>query len=62
MEPMPAIAESARSPVILRLPGHAGKDFPQLGKVQARYHGAVARSTGVMPGGDSSSAPARFAS
>ena len=59
---MPAIAESIRSPVILRLLDHAGEDFPLLGKVQARYHGAVGRSVGVMPGGDSSSASARFAS
>jgi hypothetical protein len=59
---MPAIAESIRSSVILWLLDHARKDFPQLGNVQARYHGAVGGRTGVMPGGDSSSASARFAS
>jgi hypothetical protein len=62
MEHMPAMAESTRSPVILRLLDHAGKDWPQLGKVQARYHGAGGCMTGVLPGGDSSSASARFAS
>ncbi len=62
MEHMPAIPESIRSSVILRLLDHAGKNWPQLGKVQARYHGAVACITGVLPGGDSSSAWARFAS
>jgi hypothetical protein len=59
---MPAIAESIRSPVILRLLDHAGEDFPQVGNVQARYREAGGRSTGVTPGGDSSSASARFAS
>jgi hypothetical protein len=62
MRHMPAIADSTRSSVILRLLDHAEKDWPQLGKVQARYHGTVACSTGVMPGGDASSASARFAS
>ena len=61
---MPVIPESTRSLVILqlRLLDHAGKNWPQLGKVQARYHGAVACITGVLPGGNSSSASARFAS
>ncbi len=58
---MPVIPESTRSPVILRLLDHAGKNWPQLGKVQASYHGAAA-FTGVLPGGDSSSVSARFAS
>ena len=59
---MPAIPESTRSPVILRLLNHAGKNWPQLGEVQASYHGAVACIAGVLPGGDSSSVSARFAS
>ena len=59
---MPVTLGSTRSSVILRLPDHAGKNWPQLGEVQARYHGAVACMTGILPGGDSSSASARFAS
>ena len=59
---MAAIPESTRSPVILRLLNHAEKNWPQRGKVQARYHGAVACITGVLPGGNSGSASARFAS
>ena len=59
---MPVIPESTRSLVILRLLDHAGKNGPQLGKVQASYHGAVACITGVLTGGDSSSVSARFAS
>jgi hypothetical protein len=59
---MPAIPESTRGLVILHLLDHAGENRPKLGKVQARYHGAVACITGVLPGGDSSSASARFAS
>ena len=59
---MPVIPESTRSSVILRLLNHAEKNWLQLGKVQARYHGAVACITGVLPGGNSSSASARFAS
>jgi hypothetical protein len=62
MEHMPAIPESTRSSVILWLLDHAGKNWPQLGKVRARYHGAVACTTGALPGGDSSSVSARFAS
>ena len=49
---MPAIPESTRSSVILRLLDHAGKNWPQLRKVQARYHGAFAYVTGVLPGGE----------
>ena len=62
MEHMPAIPESTRGSVILRLLDRAGENWPQLGKVQARYRGAVACITGVRPGGDFSSASARFAS
>jgi hypothetical protein len=59
---MHAILESARSSVILRVLNHAEKNWPQLGKVQARYHGAVACIAGVLPGGDSSPVSVRFAS
>jgi hypothetical protein len=59
---MPVIPESTRSSVILRLLNHAEKNWPQLGRVQARCHGAVAGITGVLPGRNSSSASARFPS
>jgi hypothetical protein len=62
MEHMPAIPGSSRSSVILRLLGHVGKNWLQWGKAQARYQGVVACITGVLSGGDSSSASARFAS
>ena len=42
MRPMPAIPESTRSSIILRLLDHAGKNWPQLAKVQARYRGSFA--------------------
>jgi hypothetical protein len=58
---MPVIPESTRISVILRLLNYAGKNWPKMGKVQARYHGAVACITGVLPGGDPSSVSARFA-
>jgi hypothetical protein len=59
---MPAIPESTRGPVILRLLNHAGKNWPELGIVQARYHGAAACMAGVLPGGDASPVSGRFAS
>jgi hypothetical protein len=49
---MPAIPESTRSSIILRLLDHAEKDWPQLAKVQARYRGSFAYITGVLPGGE----------
>ena len=49
---MPAIPESTRSSIILRLLDHAEKNWPQLTKVQARYHGSFAYITGVLPGGE----------
>jgi hypothetical protein len=61
MEHMPAIPESTCGSVILRLLNHAEDNWPQLGIVQARCHGTVA-CTGALPGGNSSSASARFAS
>ena len=62
MEHMPAIPESTSGSVILRLLNHAENNWPQLGIVQARCHGAVACIAGALPGGNSSSASARFAS
>ena len=49
---MPAIPESTRSSIILRLLDHAEHNWPQLKKVQARYHGSFAYITGVLPGGE----------
>ena len=52
MRHVPAIPESTRSSIILRLLDHAEKDWPQLKKVRARYHGPFAYITGVLPGGE----------
>jgi hypothetical protein len=49
---MPAIPESTRRSLILRLLDHAERNWPQLAKVQARYHGSFAYITGVLPGGE----------
>src|SRR5580693_6974103 len=49
---MPAIPESTRSSILLRLLDHAERNWPQLAKVQARYHGSFAYVTGVLPGGE----------
>jgi hypothetical protein len=49
---MPAIPESTRSSIILRLLDHAEHNWPQLAKVQARYHGSFAYITGALPGGE----------
>ena len=49
---MPAIPESTRSSITLRLLDHAEKHWPQLKKVQVRYRGAFAYITGVLPGGE----------
>jgi hypothetical protein len=49
---MPAIPESTRSSILLRLLDHAEKNWPQLAKVQARYHGSFGYITGVLPGGE----------
>ena len=49
---MPAIPESTRSSIILRLLDHAEKNWPQLAKVQARYHGCFAYITGVLRDGE----------
>ncbi|MGH3420111.1 MAG: hypothetical protein ACRDOD_11065, partial [Streptosporangiaceae bacterium] len=49
---MPAIPQSTRSSIILRLLDHAEKNWPQLQKVTVRYHGSFAYITGVLPGGE----------
>src|ERR1700738_3361357 len=52
MRRMAAIPESTRSSILLRLLDHTEKNWPQLAKVQARYHGSFAYITGVLPGGE----------
>ena len=49
---MPAIPESTRSSIISRLLDHAEKNWPQLAKVRARYHGNFAYITGVLRNGE----------
>ena len=45
---MPAIPESTRSPITLRRLDHAEKNWPQLARIRARYHGSFAYITGVL--------------
>ena len=52
MRHMPAIPESTRSSITLRLLDHAEKNWPQLAKVRARYHGSFAYITGVLRDGE----------
>ena len=52
MRHMPAIPESTRSSIIVRLLDHAEKNWPQLAKVRARYHGSFAYITGVLRNGE----------
>jgi hypothetical protein len=49
---MPAIPESTRSSIILRLLDHTEHNWPQLKQAQARYHGSFAYITGVLPSGE----------
>jgi hypothetical protein len=49
---MPAIPESTRSSIIVRLLDHAETNWPQLVKVRARYHGSFAYITGVLRDGE----------
>ena len=51
MRHMPAIPESTRSSIIVRLLDHAETNWPQLAKVRARYHGSFAYITGVLRDG-----------
>ena len=48
---MPAIPESTRSSITLRLLDHAEKNWPQLAKVRTRYHASFAYITGVLRDG-----------
>jgi hypothetical protein len=48
---VPAIPESTRSSITLRLLDHAEHNWPQLAKVRARYHGSFAYITGVLRDG-----------
>ena len=52
MRHMPAIPEPTRSSIIVRLLDHAEKNWPQLAKVRARYHGSFAYITGVLRDGE----------
>ena len=49
---MPAIPEPTRSSITLRLLDHAEKNWPQLAKVRARYHGSFAYIAGVLRDGE----------
>src|ERR1700751_3920155 len=49
---MPAIPESTRSSITLRLLDHAEKNWPQLARIRARYHGSFAYITGVLRTGE----------
>src|SRR5262249_29797732 len=52
MRHMPAIPESTRSSIILRLLDHAETNWPQLARVRARYHGSFAYITAVLRDGE----------
>jgi hypothetical protein len=49
---VPAIPQSTRDTIIVRLLDHAEQHWPQLASVQARYHGPFAYITGVLPSGE----------
>ena len=49
---MPSIPESTRGSITWRLILHAEKNWPQLTRVQVRYHGSFAYVTGTLPGGE----------
>jgi hypothetical protein len=51
MRHMPAIPQSTRSSITLRLLDHAEKNWPQLARIRARYHGSFAYITGVLRNG-----------
>jgi hypothetical protein len=48
---MPAIPESTRSSITVRLLDHAETNWPQLAKVRASYRGSFAYITGVLRDG-----------
>ena len=49
---MPAIPDSTKSSIRLRLLDHAERHWPQLARVDVTYRGAFAYVAGVRPGGD----------
>ena len=49
---MPAIPDSTRSSITLRLLDHAGEHWPQLAKVQVTCRASFAYVTGVLRDGD----------
>jgi len=49
---MPAIPESTKSSVRLRLLAHAKQHWPQLADVEVTYRGPFAYVAGVLPGGE----------
>ena len=49
---MPAIPESTRNSITLRLLDHAEAHWPRLKKVEVTYRGAFAYLTGVLPDGE----------
>ena len=51
MRHMPAIPQSTRSSITLRLLDHAEKHWPQLDKVEVTCRGGFAYVAGVLPGG-----------
>ncbi len=49
---MPAIPDSTKSSVTLRLLDHAEQHWPQLQRVEVAYRGAFGDVTGVLPDGE----------
>ncbi len=49
---MPAIPDSTKDSVTLRLLAHAEQNWPQLRRVDVTYRGAFAYVTGVLPDGE----------
>jgi hypothetical protein len=49
---MPAIPESTKDSIRLRLLTHAEQHWPQLAGVEVTYRGAFAYVAGVLPGGE----------
>ena len=49
---MPAIPDSTKDSVTLRLLAHAEQHWPQLKRVEVTCRGAFAYVTGVLPGGE----------
>jgi hypothetical protein len=52
MRHMPAIPDSTRSSITLRLLRHAKDHWPQLGKVEVTCRSGFAYAAGVLPGGE----------